>query len=309
MPRRSQSVLVPRIGQFVDVYKLLEHDATLKRETPVILCEGDSWFSTPLAMNLIDWLVWPPEEWEQSGPPVVGRGGLFLRAEESGHHASENTEHPGKAMFVDRNIAKVAGWHRKYDFDLVLLSGGGNDFVAGFLKGLYRKDTQPLTVDAAFQRVVDSGKYGTVLAAYDKMVGKLRAQKPNVPILAHTYDYPRMLGKQADFTLANIGAIALFAKGTGPWIGDRIERVLPALADKRKFTKRLIDGFVTRVLDPLKQQHANFDYVDFRGQLSNDIDWFDEMHPTGDGFKKLAAILRERVRTLLPAEKRMPGPQ
>jgi hypothetical protein len=305
---RSQSVLLPRVGQFAKIYKQVKHDKKFKDITPIVFCEGDSWFSTPLSMNLLDWLVYAPPELEEKGVPVLGAGGLFFRAEESGYHASANAKNPKASMFVPNNIKKLSGWYEKYEFDIVLLSAGGNDFVADFLEKTFKGMKDPISVEKAMREVNRSGKWKVVYEAYQAFVGKFLEIRPDVPILAHSYDYPRLLGKKADFTVANLGAAAIFAKGTGPWIGDRISLVLPDPKDQREFAKQMIDGFTDNVLAPVKkkfEKKGTFDYVDLRGMLKKDTDWFDEMHPTGEGFRTLAEVVRARVGDLLPAGKAM----
>lgn len=47
-----------------------------------------------------------------------------------------------------------------------------------------------------------------------------------------------------------------------------------------------------------------FDYVDLRGTLDSEAQWFDEMHPTSAGFHLLAAPLRRAVLDRLPPAKR-----
>ena len=306
MPR-SQSVLVPRVGQFADTYRRIKRDKRFKDKTPIVFCEGDSWFSTPLSMNLLDWLVYAPPELEALGVPVLGAGGLFFRAEESGYHASANPTNPKASMFVPKNIHKLSGWYEKYEFDIVLLSAGGNDFVADFLANTF-KGMQPMSVSKAFREIEKSGKFKTVYEAYQAFVGPFLEIRPNVPILAHTYDYPRLLGKRADFTVANLGAAAIFIIGTGPWIGDRIAHVLPDPKDQREFAHMMIDGFTDNVLLPVQKKFKSkgrFEVVDLRGILTKDTDWFDEMHPTGEGFRILAEVMRARIGALLPEGKRM----
>jgi hypothetical protein len=293
--------MVPRVGQFANAYKDLPKE--WKQKTPILFCEGDSWFSTPLAMNLLDQLVWPPKEIEQSGPPVFGAGGLFFRAEESGHQASANPRDPSSSMFVPKNITKLRRWYKRFDFDLVLVSAGGNDFVAEFLDDTFKNDTRATTPQQAFNKIVRSGRYKVVRDAYTSFLTAFFNEKPNVPIIAHSYDYPRLLGKRAEFTPANLGAAALFIKGTGPWIGDRIDHVMPDVKDQRAFAQMMIDGFVENVLEPLEQQFPLFDFVDLRMQLNKDALWFDEMHPTSEGFEKLAERLRLRVHNWLPKAK------
>lgn len=292
MPQPS-SLMSTRRGEFRALYRALARDRAAFESTPVVFCEGDSWFSTPLAMNLLDWLVWPAPADEARGVPLFGAGGLFFRAEDSGDLALE--------MFSKRGIRDLADWYDGFDFDLVLLSAGGNDFVDAFLQGLFR-GARPMGVAAAFQRVLDSGRYAQVLAAYRALVERLRAIRPHTPILAHSYDYPLRLGKAAELRLGNLGAAALLKQGAGPWIGNRIAHVLPDVAQQRQFARRMIDGFVEHVLVPLRDDPGSgrvFDFVDLRGTLTRESQWFDEMHPTGAGFALLADRYRKQMRAKL----------
>ena len=46
----SHSVQTTQRGAFRRLYNTLKRDRDLRARTPVVFCEGDSWFSTPLAM-------------------------------------------------------------------------------------------------------------------------------------------------------------------------------------------------------------------------------------------------------------------
>jgi len=293
MSRKSSMHLSFR-GQFRDTYRLLKRHDLLKT-TPIILCEGDSWFSTPLSMNLLDQLVFPTPEDEAAGKVMFGEGGLFFRAEKTGDTALN--------MFDKKKVKSLAKWYKAFDFDLVLLSSGGNDFVAEFLKDLFEHESL-MTVDEAIDLVVQSGRFDQVLDAYRVFIFHFIQVKPDVPIIAHTYDYPVLLGKPGKLTLSNIGLIAIFKKKVGDWISKNIHRSIPSPDDKVKFAKKLIDNFENRVLKPLSVEFSNnFSYVDLRGTLSEDF-WFDEMHPTGEGFYKLAQKFKDPILAKLPDEKK-----
>jgi len=289
----TQSLMTTRRGEFRALYRALQRDRRAFEATPVIFCEGDSWFSTPLAMNLLDWLVWPAPADEARGVPLFGAGGLFFRTEDSGDLALD--------MFAPRRLRDLADWYEGFAFDLVLVSAGGNDFVDGFLQRLFR-GLRPMSAAAAFQRVLDSGRYRQVLAAYRGFVERFRAIRPRTPILAHSYDYPLRMGQAANLTLGNLGAAALLKQGAGPWIGNRVAHVLPGAAQQRRFARLMTDGFVEHVLVPLREDPASgrvFDFVDLRGTLRRESHWFDEMHPTGAGFALLADRFRRQMRQKL----------
>jgi hypothetical protein len=294
----SQSMMVPLRGQFREIYRAIKRKPALADKTPIVFCEGDSWFSTPLSMNLLDWVVYPTPEDEARGIPLFGSGGLFFRAEHSGDLATD--------IFTEKKVKSLLSWYKGFDFDAVLLSAGGNDFVGNFLARTFAGATQ-MDAAAAFAIVVNSGRYDAVLRSYQRIVGAFQKAKPSVPILAHTYDYPILMGQAAQLTLANLGAVAAFKRRSGPWIGPNVSHVLATIGEQQKFARLLIDGFEERVLLPLKQDSVLgtvFDYVDLRGTLPRLDLWFDEMHPTGAGFHQLAGTLRLKLAEKIPPGKR-----
>ncbi|MCF6319462.1 MAG: hypothetical protein L3J83_09340 [Proteobacteria bacterium] len=289
----NNSMHLSRRGEFRRVYRLLKRHKLLD-STPIIFCEGDSWFSTPLSLNILDQLVQATPQEQAANKTFFGSGGLFFRAEKSGDTAIN--------MFSEKKVNNLSKWFKSFDFDLVLLSAGGNDFVADFLKDLFL-DKQLMSVADAMALVVSSGRYEQVLQAYRVFVTKLVAKKPDIPIIAHSYDYPLLLGKPGKLTLTNIGLIALFKKRIGDWIGSNIEPSLPDLKDKKLFAKNLIDNFVSRVLEPLSLEFPNnFSFVDLRGTLSEEF-WYDEMHPTGEGFFQLAQKFKQPILDKLATSK------
>lgn len=285
--------LLPTHGQFLEIYKRLKDDKKLFNRTPIVFCEGDSWFSTPLYMNILDWLVFPTPEDEAAGVPVAGRGGLFYRDETSGHLATD--------MFTPGNIKRLMKAYKAFDFDIALLSGGGNDFVSDFLKTTFASQKTAMTVDAAFARVVNTGRYDQVRDAWVAMLDAMIATRPKTPIVTHTYAYPLKLGIPGQLTLANIGAAVVFKKQVGPWIGPHLAVALNDVNDQRAFARKLIDGFADRVLFELQDRpkYRNLLHVlDLRGQCPNESDWFDEMHPTRTSCLRLSKFFSAEISQL-----------
>ena len=291
----TTSVMLTRRGQFRALYRELKRHPALMATTPVMFCEGDSWFSTPLSMNALDWLVLPGADDNAAGVPVFGSGGLFFRGEHSGDLATE--------MFTAKKVRDLVRWYEGFAFDAVLLSGGGNDFVGDYLKKLFAK-AGASTAKAAFDRVVADGRFDDVRAAYRRVLTAFAKARSGVPVLGHTYDYPVLLGTPARTTVATLGAAALARRHVGPWIQPHLAHVLSA-AEQVDFARRLIDGFEARVLRKLRDDEFSgmFDFVDLRGLLRRE-DWFDEMHPTEAGFRRVADALRVGLVRVLPPGKR-----
>ncbi|MGL4241356.1 MAG: hypothetical protein ACRCTI_09635, partial [Beijerinckiaceae bacterium] len=230
---------------------------------------------------------------EEQGVPIFGRGGLFYRAEESGDLAVE--------MFSPKPLKDIMGWYGKFEFDIALLSAGGNDFVSDFLKATFAGQRDPLTVDQAFARVVATGRYDEVRAAYERALTRMIELRPKTPIVGHTYCYPLKMSVAANLTVGNLGIAALLKKNAGPWIGPFVGKVLPDVGDQRRFALALIDGFVERVLIPLSRDprfRRNFRFIDLRQDCPNDSDWFDEMHPTGSSFHRLSRKFADEINAL-----------
>lgn len=291
----GHSVQTTRRGEFRRIYSALKRKPELRARTPVVFCEGDSWFSTPLAMNLLDWLVFPTPAEERRGVPIAGQGGLFFRAEHSGDLALD--------IFKPKRFNALVRWYKGFDFDIALLSAGGNDFVGAFLQKTFARRGR-MTPAQAFDVVrTQTTRFDDVRTAYASALAKMLAARPDTLILGHTYAYPLRMGVPADLTLANIGAVALLADAAGPWIGPHMAHVLPSLGEQRAFAKQLIDGFVDHVLDPLANDArfaGRFRYVDLRNELPRVEDWFDEMHPTGAGFHALSKPFAQAMKDSLP---------
>lgn len=276
-------------GKFLNYYRALgrargANGAPLRDRIPVLLSEGDSWFSTPLYYNLVDWLE------------VESTEGAFLRMEASGDLATR--------MFSGDNLRKIGSRLRAIEFDALLISAGGNDLVDEFLAETFA-GTGPMTVDQAFNRVQASGRFDEVRRAYEALINTAIAARPGIRILAHSYDYLQRMGAPAQLSIEQIGLVALFKRKAGDWIARHVQHALATQDAQRAFARRMIDQFHETVLKPLHEACPDhFHFVDLRGLLPAESDWNDEMHPTADAFRRLAVPYREALRNLLPASKR-----
>lgn len=282
--------LLPTHGQFLEIYKRLRANKKLFAQTPVVFCEGDSWFSTPLYMNLLDWIVFATPEDEARGVPITGRGGLFYRDETSGHMAVD--------MFTPKSIKRLMKAYHAFEFDIALLSAGGNDFVSDYLKATFAGQGE-MSVDDAFDLVVATGRFDQVREAWAAMLTAMVEIRPKTPIVTHTYAYPQRLDTPGELTLLNIGLAATLKKQVGPWIAPHVSKALPSKADQRAFVKRLIDGFAEDVLFELQAMpkfKKQLRVVDLRDECTREVDWFDEMHPTTTSFKRMAPRFGTEIR-------------
>jgi hypothetical protein len=117
---------------------------------------------------------------------------------------------------------------------------------------------------------------------------------PIAPIFAHGYDYFAPSALPVKF----IG----IETGIGPWIFPSMLKV--GLRDeplRRGVAHALVDRF-NDMLRALAATHPlDFVHVDLRGTLDIDRDWQNEIHPTREGFRKVAAAFTKKVVERLPA--------
>ena len=162
----------------------------------------------------------------------------------------------------------------------VFVSGGGNDF-AGFndlrpllgvdcgacatAQACFNHGAQPGSVEALFDRVAQY--YGELI---DRTLWSVPAA---ATIFVHSYDYALPTGQ------AVIGSSA--------WLKPALvaANVPPAL--RAACVAYLIDAFAARLSALEAGYGGRVAFVDSRGTL-DPVDWANELHPTGAGFRKIA---------------------
>ena len=255
-----------------------------------IMAEGDSWFTLgglPQQCNLLQSLSVPKNtiivSLAKPGDKIRGMAKIW--------------ENRALHQAMDAGPPKFG-----YDWDLILLSGGGNDLIeyAGDLikngvTGTNPRDYVHLDrLDQVLNYIQD---------AYRKIVGLRDGPKSTCagkPVIVHTYDYA---------TPRDAGAEFFKFKVSGPWL-------FPALAnagvDSGMFEavgEFLVDALAEAIIalqngpNPL----PNFFVVDTRGLSTpaalgakgNSNDWLNEIHPNSDGYDKIAkpisALIRQKL--------------
>lgn len=257
-----------------------------------LLVEGDSWFSLG------------------SIPP---KNLVFeMRFEESA--LILNLAYPGDEArkMVRRMIDygdEFAGWmtlRNTYRWDAIVISGGGNDLIAAF-PHLLKPSIAAKDIDPAYpERLVDARALAKLrrylTESYTGFVNvRDRPGSPNaeVPMFAHTYDYP---------TPNDSPARAPFRiRLAGPWLFPHLNGRLPAEV-WRPLTDYLLDQ-VAEALLALPAQLPQFHVIDTRGTLLRahagiigaSGDWENEIHPTSFGYRKLAAKITAAIEYELEA--------
>lgn len=262
---------------------------------PAVLYWGDSWFSTPLYLNLA----------RQSARRV---NGLSMIIGKPGAQATD--------LFSAREVERIGNRVANNPFDLVCLSAGGNDCLSDRLAGVFHAWTanpggkQKIGAAEAYEVFRNAALLARVTAAYVRVLERLKdvqAARPHLRVLGHPYFPIVEIGRPAKLTTSNIGLIAWVKEDVGPWLWEPMRHVVRNKEEAREFARLILeDGFRDSVLKPLEARYKGlFGIADF-GAVDTTVDgfWNDEIHPGEAGFKALSEGFNDAVRDALPARKR-----
>lgn len=243
-----------------------------------IVSEGDSWFAYP-------------KKWIFAGKPAnlvshlsssTKKKANFYDMASNGAEAVDMISGKQKHQLVE-----IFRWHEDvYDrkpVDLVLFSGGGNDIVGEndferFLKPYkptYTTGEQCVNLARLKRKVKQIG------LAYQELLDIRDHYSPDTIVMTHTYDYPypSLTGGQFLGGLIN----------TKAWMKRFMDA--PEVGISEALQADVIKVFMDTVGDELLSVAARrkgFVVVDTRGTLAGKKEWLNEIHPTSEGFKKIA---------------------
>lgn len=274
-----------------EVLRNIEQNSNLTFETmlaaaptkPVGVAEGDSWF---------DYLP----AYFQDGV----RGDLLGHLKHSGRlnirkvaKAGDSLENMIYGSSVDRRyqplpaqIEDTLSTIQNYNARFLLFSGGGNDIAGTELEAYLNHASSGLP---AVQQVdMDEAFNVAFPKAFEVLIARVKATSPGIHIFLHGYDYSIPDGR-------GVIRIPFGYQFIGPWL-------LPAFARKRigpaPERQRIMNLFIDRfneMLDRVSQGHENVHYLDLRGTLHGQAEWSNELHPTAEGFGKIASKFERAI--------------
>ena len=232
---------------------------------PLVVAEGDSWFSHPTEWNIL---------WHLSAMGGYSIRRLASTGDELLDMVREAPDH--KPQYI-RQL------ERRLDWKLLLFSGGGNDLLGKRLPYLLRhrdevsQGWRGLIIDEEVDAILR-----TLRRAYQRIIYRTAQLEPDCHILAHGYDYPFPRDKGAEFFW---GALTV----SGPWMYPIMagEKGITDADTRYKIAKELVDRF-NRMLRTLASEHERFHYVNLRGMLPTVQQWEDEIHPKSAGMRRMA---------------------
>jgi len=261
--------------------------AGARESAGLLLAEGDSWFDYPFFDVL--------EELEEG----------FNYSIESVAHKGDTVEE----MAYDTNqLDKLARKLEKLGREgkaprVILLSGGGNDIAGDEFSVLlnHKRSSLPPLNEQVVAGLIDE-RLRAAIIELASAVTHLCQQSLNttVPMVMHGYDYPVPDGR---------GYLGGFWVLPGPWLapGFRKKGYDDSQMQMRcDLMVQLIDRFndlVEGIAGGPGLGHLH--YVDLRGTLSQRLQglayktwWNDELHPTEQGFAKVAAKFDALIRQI-----------
>ncbi|MEP7183237.1 MAG: SGNH/GDSL hydrolase family protein [Betaproteobacteria bacterium] len=257
-----------------------------------LLAEGDSWFTLgglPTS-NLLFTLEFP------ANAIVVN---CALPGDTIRHMAE---------IAANRELQAAFSARFGYRWDAILLSGGGNDLIDRVRDILLPppRRAAPVADPADYcDEAAIASLLADVTAGYRSIVALRDAPGSpcaGAPIVTHTYDWVTPRSAPARFVLV---------PAKGPWL----QPALTAAKVPKKDWLAVSDYLVGRLGDAIAALDAAapaglpaFHVVDTRGTLSRATlgatgvsnDWMNEIHPTADGYGKLAALIGGAAGALLP---------
>lgn len=227
---------------------------------PRIVSEGDSWFQYPVLLkDTIDYLMEPYAIYS------LGAAGDLLK------NMADKQEY----------VSAI----RETGADILLLSGGGNDLVAGGALASHLEEFDPdlMAEDyllPSFQALLDDA-----LKHYSRMFTQVHQLFPHVSILCHGYDYP--------------------VPNKDRWLGKPMEqRGIRDRSLQKAIARCMMDQFNRRLRRAAKAM-PNVTYINCR-TVVGDSRWHDGLHPNNAGY---ADVARKFVREITKIANTRSGPR
>jgi len=237
---------------------------------PRVYCLGDSWFQLPLK----------PIDLHKQLRGLFAGDALFVNNAVPGRSTAE----------IKRQFPALTRHLGALEIDVLLVSMGGNDITGHELAEYLKHPDEPqkrgpyaAPLPAIVERHVRLASFhsamNTLEEDFQRVIDIRDRYRRGCPVLLHSYAYPVPNGRRA----TRLGGIFK----AGPWLKPHLVAAgLKTLADKKALMRWLVDEFHAR-LERLAARNANVRVIDSRKAVK-DGEWSDEIHPTDDGYERIA---------------------
>ncbi len=237
-------------------------------EWPVVIAEGDSWFSYADVIGQLD----DPQD---KGNPKFQRPWALLRLEKAGDEVM--------TILSGVQRAQLRKYFDRWKLDALLFSGGGNDIIGPDLLPLLRDFTPGCTAQDLVQRSRFERRIRQIQDCYRELLDLLDDAKQTCKIFVNSYDY---------IVPSNKGAELLFGaiKVSGPWVLPQFEsRNIPPPLQK-EVIQLLIDNFSIAIDQVAAEPRGMGRLVRVETRNVVKAEWKDEIHPNRKGAMKVAKV-------------------
>ena len=232
---------------------------------PVVIAEGDSWFSFADVIGRLD-------DPKGTGAAKDQRDWALLRLEKAGDEIL--------TILSGAQRSKLRTYFKRWKLDALLFSGGGNDIIGPDLMPLLRDFTPGAGAPDLVQFARFERRLRQVQDCYRELLDILADAGQTSKIFVNSYDYIVPSTKGAEL----LG----FLKVSGPWVLPYLnERQIPP-ALHADVIKLLIDAFASAI-DAVAAEPRGVGRlvrVETRGVVKTD--WQDEIHPSSKGARRVA---------------------
>ena len=259
--------------------------AATRASAGLLLAEGDSWFDYPF-FDVI-------EELEE---------GFNYSVESVAHKGDTVEEMAYDVNQLDKLARKLEKLGREGKVPrAILLSGGGNDIAGTEFSVLlnHKRSSLPPLNEQVVAGMIDERLRAAIVELASAVTHLCQATlNATIPMVIHGYDYPVPDGR---------GYLGGFWILPGPWLAPGFRK--KGYDDSQMQVRcdlmvRLIDRFNVLVKGIAGGPGlAHLHYVDLRGTLSQRLQgqaykswWNDELHPTEQGFARVAAKFDQLIR-------------
>jgi|CXWL01.1.fsa_nt_gi lysophospholipase L1-like esterase len=251
-----------------------DFDAAQKqhKDWPVVVSEGDSWFSYADVTGRLD---------EVPGQPNGQRAWALLRLESGGAEIMNILSGSQRAL-----LRKT---FERWPLDALLFSAGGNDIIGPDLLPLLRPYVDGMTAADLVANGRFERRLGQIQDCYRELLDLLSDAGQTAKVFVNSYDYlvPSDQG---------VELLGIF-KVLGPWLLPSLEAKHVPQALHADVVHLLMDGFVAAV-DAVAAEPRGFGRlirVETRNVVGNN--WKDEIHPSRSGAVRVAAKFEQAMRS------------
>lgn len=239
---------------------------------PVVISEGDSWFSYSDVVGRLD----DPKD---TALPKDQRPWCLLRLERAGDEVL--------SILSGAQRAKLRGYFERWPLDALLFSGGGNDIIGPDLLPLLREFSPGAQVQDLVQFSRFERRLRQIQDCYRELLDLLGDAGQNAKVFVNSYDYVVPSDQGAE--------LAGFIKVAGPWVKPHFERRGIPQPLQGEVIRLLIDAFATAIDQVASEPRGVGRLVRVETRNLVQGDWKDEIHPDRNGAKRVAGAFESAL--------------